>query len=59
MFTGIMIHNGTSEKDTRGCILVGLNKIKSKLIESIIHFDIFMDLLEKSGQTEWQLTIID
>ncbi len=32
-FTGILIHNGKDKDNTLGCILVGLNKIKGKLID--------------------------
>ena len=31
-YTGILIHNGTDENSTLGCILVGENKVKGKLI---------------------------
>ena len=32
-YTGILIHGGTSHKDTLGCILVGENKVKGGLIK--------------------------
>jgi len=59
MFEGIMLHNGTSEKDTRGCILVGENTIKGKLTSSVKCFNKLMELLNNSGQSEWLITIID
>lgn len=33
-YTGILIHNGSTDKNTSGCILVGENKIKGKLVNS-------------------------
>lgn len=34
-FTGIFIHGGVTEKDSEGCILVGYNKTKGQLWNSL------------------------
>lgn len=33
-FDGILIHRGNSDKDSSGCLLVGENKVKGKIINS-------------------------
>lgn len=33
-FLGILIHSGTDENSSAGCIIVGMNKVKGKVVES-------------------------
>lgn len=45
-FTGVRIHSGNTAKDTDGCILVGKNKEKGKVVESRAVFSQLMKRLE-------------
>lgn len=42
-FSGILIHCGNTEKDTCGCLIVGENKEKGKVINSTITFNRLMN----------------
>lgn len=47
-YEGIRIHTGNTAKDSLGCIIVGKNKVVSKVIESKITYDKLFPLLEKA-----------
>jgi hypothetical protein len=47
-FSGIRIHSGNTDKDTSGCILVGKNKIKGKLIQSAPVYELIFRKFEQT-----------
>lgn len=49
-FDGILIHPGNSDKDTYGCILVGENKVKGKVINSQKTYHKLMEVLLKDQE---------
>lgn len=52
-FSGVRIHSGNTAEDTEGCILVGLNKVKGKVINSRKTYDKLFKILftaEKNGE---------
>lgn len=56
-FEGIRIHAGNTDADTDGCILLGYNKEKGMVTNSIKTFTKFFDLLKSSNQKQWTLQI--
>ena len=53
-FTGVLIHAGSMAEDTRGCILVGKNRVKGKVLDSRETFAKLLRLLfvaERGGET--------
>ena len=54
-FIGILIHSGTDENSSSGCIIVGMNKVKGKVAESRKTSDALNKIL--SGAKDITITI--
>jgi len=47
-FTGILIHNGTTDKDTLGCVLVGNNTVVGKLFNGKKYVKQLVDIIDEA-----------
>jgi len=56
-FEGILIHNGVTEANTEGCILVGENKVVGKLINSSKYMNEITKLIEEAELNKETVTI--
>lgn len=52
-FTGVRIHSGNTAAETEGCVLLGLNKVKGKVLNSKNAVEFFIDRLPD----EYEITI--
>ena len=57
-FTGIRIHGGTTAEDSHGCLLVGINEVKGKVLKSQITLAKLLAILENSGLSEFEIEIV-
>lgn len=54
-FIGILIHSGNTERDSAGCIIVGVNTVKGKVTSSRAMSDKLNALLEKERNITIQI----
>ena len=57
-FSGILIHVGNTAVDSAGCILVGYNRTKGKVVESKKAFAKLYELLEECKKRGENISII-
>ncbi len=56
-FDGILIHPGTTEADSAGCLLVGKNKEVGKLLQSRDTWCDLYDILDRAHANQEDITI--
>lgn len=56
-FDGVLIHNGTSERSSAGCIIVGENKVKGGVVNSTYYMNKLTDLILAEQKKKIKTTI--
>ena len=52
-FSRVLIHVGNTVKDTEGCVLVGRNRVKAKVLDSAVTFEkLYNKLKDAEGKRE-------
>lgn len=54
-FLGILVHSGNTEVDSAGCIIVGKNTVKGKVLESRATFQELYAILDSEGDITIQI----
>lgn len=54
-FNGILIHRGVDQYDSAGCILVGWNRVKGKLVDSQKAFEELYKMMKKADEIEIEI----
>lgn len=57
-FSGILIHSGTDQDSSSGCIIVGENKVKGKVINSWATFKRIYAILKRAHNNGERITLI-
>lgn len=56
-YEGVLIHAGNTQEDTMGCLLVGENKVKGKVINSQATWKKLYPILKKANDKKEPITI--
>lgn len=56
-FEGILMHPGTTQEDSSGCLIVGLNKKVGQVIDSFATFQKLWNLFEKANKKNELISI--